>query len=179
MSANGSMPAPGRNLTYFAWRVTSAPDGRVVASVTGYAGQLALPTGRYTAALAVYDNIGANGTTSLDFVIGGVSSSTGTSAYVNGTPVAAAAVISLPPPHVAQAAGSGLTRVVLDCGGSAPAAGARIANVLWAIVALPLRTAAANATGAVAAVWLPPGSYQARVPAQRDVVHSAATCTMV
>jgi hypothetical protein len=155
MSANGSLPAPGRNLTYFAWRVTSVPDGRVVASVMGYAGYLKLPTGKYTIDLAVQDSSGGNSTAIKQFVVG--TSSNPSNPNPNATAVAA---ISLPPPSVLAASGSGLTRVALDSTGSLPAAGTRVANVLWAVVSIPGRTAVANTTGSVGEVWLFPGNYQ-------------------
>jgi hypothetical protein len=162
MSANGTLPAPARNLTYFAWRVVSIPDSRVVASVAGYAGYLKLPVGKYQIQMVAVDSGGGNATASKEFVIG-ASSDPG-----NPDPAAAAvAAISLPPPLVPQAAGSGLTRVALDSAGSSSAQGARMANALWAVVSLPGRTPAANATGPKGEVWLLPGEYQVR----RMVVH--------
>lgn len=157
MSANGTLPAPGRNLTYFGWRVTSVPDGRPVASVAGFAGQLKLPVGKYTIRMVAVDSRGANSTASRDFVIGASSGGAKSAADSNST---ALAVISLPPPAVAAASGAGLTRVALNAAGSAPAGGAQLHNVLWAVVALPGRSPAANSTGMQAEVWLPPGDYQ-------------------
>lgn len=179
MSANGTMPAPGRNLTYFAWRVTSAPDGRVVASVAGYEGYLTLPTGKYSIEMAAADSGGGNSTAVKSFVIG--ASSDAAWPYPTETAVAAT---SLPPPAVAQAAGSGLTRVALDAAGSAAAAGAAVQVALWAVVSLPSRAAVANATGMVAEVWLPPGQYQvcgrqvvvAGDPARSDVYGMPDNC---
>jgi hypothetical protein len=156
MSADGSWPAPGRNLTYFAWRVSSIPDGRTVASVAGYAGYLSLPTGRYAAALTTYDSGGANTTATKQFVVA-ASSAAGSSLAPE---AGALAAISLPPPAVDAAAGSGVTRVELDATGSAPAPGARTLSVLWAVVSLPARMAVANATGTPVVVWLAPGQYQ-------------------
>jgi len=156
MSANGSLPAPGCNLTYFAWQVTSLPDNRIVASVAGFSGTLTLPTGKYVVGMAAYDSSRGNATASKEFVIGAVSSGTSTLTGSN----SAVAVISLPPPQVNPASGSGLTRVVLDSHGSASAAGAAAVSILWAVVLLPQRIAAANATGAKADVWLKAGSYQ-------------------
>jgi hypothetical protein len=155
MSANGTMPAPGRNLTYFGWRVTSVPDSRVVASVAGYAGRLKLPVGKYKIQMVALDSRGANSTAAKEFVIG--ASSDPQKADWGETALAA---ISLPPPAVPQASGSGLTRVVLDATGSAPARGAALASVLWAVVALPSRAPAANSTGPLTEVWLPPGDYE-------------------
>ncbi|KAI8472685.1 MAG: hypothetical protein J3K34DRAFT_519556 [Monoraphidium minutum] len=155
MSGNGTLPAPGRNLTMFAWRVASVPDGRVVASVAGYAGHLRLPTGKYSIQMVAVDSGRGNDTAAKEFVIG--SSSDPRNPNWNETAIAA---ISLPAPAVPQATGSGLTRVALDAAGSSPAGGARLTSVLWAVVALPGRAAAANASGAAAEVWLPPGDYQ-------------------
>lgn len=165
MSANGTLPSPGRNLTFFAWRVTSVPDSRVVASVAGYAGYLKLPTGKYNIHMIAVDSSGANSTATKDFVVG-TSSDPGSPRY-NETTVA---VISLPPPLVPQAAGSGLTRVPLDSVGSSPAVGATMSSVLWAVVKLPQRTPVANSTGAVTEVWLPPGEYQVGGGAMRGGV---------
>lgn len=158
MSANGSAPAPGRNLTYFVWRVASAPDGRLLSSVAGYAGYVKLPTGSYTAQLTVFDSAGANATAVKPFVIGASSNPAA------GAPEATArAAISVPPPAVAQASGSGLTRVALDATGSAPAGGAVLVNALWAVVTVPSRTPAGSGSGLQSAVVLGPGSYQVRV----------------
>jgi len=155
MSANGTLPAPGRNITYFLWRVNSVPDNRTVSSVAGFAGYLKLPVGRYSASLLAIDSRGANSTATRDFVIG--SSSNPSNPNANETAVA---TISLPPPILPQASGSGLTRVVLDASGSAPADGARFSSVLWAVVSLPQRAPVANSTGMVTEVWLVPGDYQ-------------------
>jgi hypothetical protein len=178
MSANGSLPAPGKNLTAVSWRVTSRPDDRLVVSVTGFGGLISLPTGSYTVTAAAYDSGGGNATASKQFCIGGVptgyltATSAGSGSSSSSTPTTASsqqprllnqsalAVISLPPPWLQQAPGSGLTRVQLDSLGSAAAAGAAAVNFLWAVVKLPARTAAANASGATAEVWLGPGSYQ-------------------
>ena len=158
MSADGSIPSPGRNLTDFRWRVMSVPDGRVVAEAAGRAGSLRLPVGRYTAKLTVADSRGGGATATKEFSVG---ASSDPSAKSSGDlDRSALAVVSLPPPAVARASGAGLTRVPLDAAGSAPAQGARLVNVLWAVVALPGREAAANATGEHAEVWLPPGDYQ-------------------
>lgn len=156
LSANGTLPAPGRNLTSFAWRVASLPENRTVATASGFAGRLKLPTGRYIAQLAAADSRGGGSTAAREFVIG--SSSDPRAANASG----AVATIALPPPSVPAASGSGLTRVALDASGSVPAAGAALASVLWAVVALPGRDAAANSSGVAAEVWLLPGEYQVR-----------------
>jgi hypothetical protein len=157
MSADGTWPSPGRNLTYFAWRVDSLPDGRAAAAVAGYAGYLSLPTGRYAATLTAYDSGGGNATATRQFVIAASSTSSGGGALPE---AGALAAISLPPPAVVAAAGSGVTRVALDASGSAPAPGARTLSVIWAVVSLPGRAAVGNASGTPAEVWLPPGQYQ-------------------
>lgn len=159
MSANGSLPAPGRNLTHFAWRVASAPDGRAVAAVAGFAGYVSLPTGAYTATLTVHDSGGGTASAARDFVVGASSNP----AAPGGPNATAVAAISLPPPAVAASAGSGLTRVELDALGSAPAVGAEFTHILWAVVRLPGRAPAGSASGARSAVVLAPGSYQVRV----------------
>ena len=159
MSANGSAAAPGRELAQFVFRVTSVPDGRIVANVAGFAGQLRLPTGAYTAALTVTDSGGGAATATKAFAVGASSDPGGRGAAGRWNETAVAA-IGLPPPQVAQAAGSGLTRVAIDASGSAPAAGATFTTVLWAVVGMPLRTPAGSASGFVSSVVLQPGSYQ-------------------
>lgn len=76
-----------------------------------------------------------------------------------GSPTGTIAVISQPLSY-APASPGGATSILLDAQGSSPKPGTSITQYVWAVVRLPSKAAVANATGRLAQVQLPRGTYQ-------------------
>ncbi|WIA36853.1 hypothetical protein OEZ86_008104 [Tetradesmus obliquus] len=158
LDASGSSASPGFVINQYVWTVTNQQAGnrivlsqQVVRQVS--AAFVALPVGSYIVSLVVRDTSGRNSSIAQNFVVAG-GSPTGT----------AIAVISQPLSYTAASPG-GLTTILLDAQNSSPKPGTTITQYIWALVDRVNLTAdgkptpIVNATGRLAQVRLPPGSY--------------------
>lgn len=151
LDATGSTAAPGRSIASYNWYVTTQTTPRLpIANYTGSTAtqSVRVPTGSYIVTLVVLDTSGLNATMTKNFVVG--------SGNANGT----IAVITFPNSFQASNPNGPRSTIVLDAQGSTPALGSTITQYLWAIITLPQKTSAANATGRVTSVSLPNGNYQ-------------------